>query len=134
MPFYPSRDTVTAYLGEMTRVNSPVDLDCREMSSPELVQMATRLAPHVEATIFTQTQQGKDFLRASLATATLQQQGSWSTLDIAQRMIVAHHPDWQTHYAYAWGLDRTTSVEITAYRERWPHLPEGLLAELGADE
>ena len=133
MPFYPSRDTVLAYLSEMTRANSPVATDCRDMGSPELVQMAAQLAPHVESTLFAQTQQGKDFVRAMSATATLQQMGSWSTLDAAQRLIVAHHPDWQTHYAHAWGLDRTTSVEIAAYRERWPHLPEGLMAELGLE-
>jgi len=127
--FYPSRDAVLAYLNDMTAGETNVVKDCKGMDSAEVVQLANRLAPYVEASIFVQTPQGKDFLRAMSATATLQQIGSWSTLDVARRMIVAHHPDWQAHYSYAWNLDRTTSTEIAAYREQWPHLPLGLLAE-----
>ena len=127
--FYPSRDTVLAYLSDMTAGDPTVVKDCKTMNSPELIQLANRLAPYVEADIFIQTPQGKDFLRAMSATATLQQIGSWSTLDVARRMIVAHHPDWQTDYSFAWNLDRTTCTEIAAYREHWPHLPLKLLAE-----
>ena len=132
--FYPSRETVLAYLTDMTDGKPAVVEDCRAMSSKEVVQLVSKLAPHIEADIFSSTEQGKDFVRAMTSTATLQQMSNWSTADAAQRMLVAHHPDWQTHYTHAWNLDRTTATEIGAYRQRWPKLPDRLIAGQGGDD
>jgi hypothetical protein len=132
--FYPSRETVLAYLNEMSIGDKDVVEDCKTMSSRDLIQLTLVLAPHVETVLFVQTAQGKDFVRAMTATATPQQISSWSTLDAAQRLLVVHHPDWQTHYSHAWNLDRTTVTEMTAYRERWPKLPDPLLAHSDDDE
>jgi|WetSurMetagenome_2_1015567.scaffolds.fasta_scaffold00112_58 hypothetical protein len=134
-PFYPARDTALAYLTDMSAGDASVTSDCKGMTSQEVIEFVRRLAPHVEgAAIFAHSQQGTDFLRAMSATATLQQMGGWTTLDAAQRLLVVHRPDWQTHYDYAWHLDRTTSTELAAYLQRWPRLPEKLLAEQEQDD
>ena len=133
--FHPSHDTVVTYLNEMSTGSNPAVLeDCKSMSSKETIQLVTVLAPYVEADIFLHSAQGRDFVRAMTATATPQQVSSWSTLDAAQRLLVAHHPDWQTHYSHAWNLDRTTITEMIAYRERWPTLPVKLFAPGQGDE
>ncbi len=75
-----------------------------------------------------ETEQAKAFYTAVTATATPQQLGNWTTADVAQRMVVAHHPDWSTHYAHAWGLDPATATEISTYLKRYPGLPGDFFA------
>jgi hypothetical protein len=132
-PFYPSRATVLAYLNDMVMGDEEVRADCMTMTSPEWIQFVERLAPYVQTDIFTQRAQGKDFVAAMTITATHQQVGNWSTLDAAKRMLVVCHPDWQTHYAHGWSLDRPTLTEIAKYRRQWPTLPDPLLMEAQED-
>jgi hypothetical protein len=122
-PIYPSWDTLVAYLQDMCNGEPWVTADCMAMSSQDVLALATMVAPYADGTLYNRTQQGKDFVRVVLVTATSQQAEGWSTLDAVQRMLVAHHPDWQTHYSHAWNVDRTTITEMQAYHKAWPQLP-----------
>ena len=132
--FHPSRDTVEAYLADMCNGDLVVAEDCKNMSSKDVLELVRRLAPYLQVTIILDGEQGKTFVRAMSTTATPQQLSGWSTLDVAQRLLVAHHPQWQTHYSHAWNLDRTTITEITAYREKWPRLPGNLFGVEAEDQ
>jgi hypothetical protein len=126
--FHPSRDTLEAYLTDMCNGDLVVAEDCKGMSSKDVLELIRRLAPYMQMDVILAGEQGKTFLRAMSTTATPQQMASWTTLDVAHRLLVTHHPQWQTHYSHAWNLDRTTITELTLYREKWPRLPANLFA------
>jgi hypothetical protein len=131
-PFYGSRPTLAQYFADLAQREPTVLADYSSMTSAQLLQMAARLAPHTQPALLQNTEQGQAFVNAILGTATPQQAAGWTTKDVAQRMLVAHHPEWQTHYSYAWNPDRTTVAEISAYLAQWPHLPPAFIPDAAA--
>jgi hypothetical protein len=108
--------------------------DYTAIPSRELLELAVRLAPYTQPAVLNGTEQGKAFIDAVMRTASPQQSAGWTTEDMAFRMLVAHHPEWQTHYAHAWTADRTTVNEIAAYLKKWPHLPANFVPQTGVME
>jgi len=133
-PYHDSRSAVQQYLDDVdSRVCSVVE-DYRCIESHELLDMTACLARHIGGTIFTQTEQGKSFVAAVLASATPQQQRSWTIGDMAQRLLVVHHPEWQQHYSFGWNSDPTTEGALEEYLEHWPALPPGFVVSAGSKQ
>jgi len=125
--YYDSRATLQQYFDDVGSGIAHVVQDYRTIGSKELLDMVSCLARYVDPALFTATEQGKAFTHAVLATATPQQIRMCNTRDLTQKLLVAHHPEWQSHYSWAWNTDATTENEIARYLERWPALPPALL-------
>lgn len=125
--YYGSRPTLESYLNDVKNGDDDTLNDFRAMDSKEVIALAECLASHSDPAKLLNTEQCKHFANALVASAVPSQLKGWTTKDIAIRLFVAHHPEWQTHYSYAWNADRTTINEIAAYLERWPSLPSGFV-------
>ncbi len=128
--YYPSTPTVRAYLKDVNNSDKAAGSSYLALSTQELIKLADRIASHTSPSVVLDTEQGRAFTAAVSGSVPAPQLTNWTTRDVLQRMLVAHHPLWKAHFSTAWSPDRTVYDEVDAYLKEYPQFPDALIDEL----
>ena len=124
--YYDSRTTIRDFLSDTANP----DWWTVDTPNNEVVRLASQLAKHANPRTVTENKQGRTFARVMHRSVSKVVSRNWTSCDMIQRMIIAHHPRWKEVYAYAWSPDLTVENELTQYRKEYPALGTDLVAAL----